>query len=94
MAKEWDEVMLWALAEELSTRMDAVREQGAENAKKKQRELDLGPGGNIIDFVQHHRRRAAGAGRVQLTGTSRGSTAAGSRASTDTSPGGRRSPVG
>ena len=26
MAREWDEVMLWALAEKLSERMDAIRE--------------------------------------------------------------------
>lgn len=27
MAAEWDEVMLWALAEKLSERMDAIREE-------------------------------------------------------------------
>lgn len=65
MAKEWDEVALWALAETLVERMDAIRAEGVQRAKQKQRELDLGPGGNVVDFAS--RRLRGGARRVQRT---------------------------
>lgn len=67
MAKEWDEVALWALAEKLSERMDAIREGGAANASQKQRELRLGPGGNVVDFASHPRVQS---GRMRRCGSS------------------------
>jgi len=53
MAGEWDEVMLWVLAEKLSERIDAIRAEGVSDAKRKQRELALGPGGNVVAFADH-----------------------------------------
>ena len=57
MAREWDEVMLWALAEKISERIDMIHQEGLINAQRKQRELELGPGGNVVDFASHRRQR-------------------------------------
>lgn len=59
MSEEWDEVRLWALAETLAARMEAIQ-QGVRDAKQqKQRELDLGPGGNIVQISDYCRRDCA-----------------------------------
>lgn len=55
---QWDDQRLWALAETLSARMDAIqRGEGPTHAKPKQPELALGPGGNVVDFSARRRRR-------------------------------------
>lgn len=58
MKGEWNEAMLWALAETLSARMDALRKQESA-ASVKQRELALGPGGNVVQISDYCRRDCA-----------------------------------
>lgn len=66
MKNQWDEVTLWALAETLAERMEAIN-KGGRNAKRKQRELDLGPGGNVVQISDYCRRDCAC--RVHATGS-------------------------
>lgn len=53
MAAEWDDVMLWALAEELSKRMDAIREEQKQAALPEPVAVEE----NIIDARQRFQPR-------------------------------------
>lgn len=54
MAKQWSDVELWAMAEQLSGIMDALkhgeRAPAAPARYRAQAELPLGHGGNVIPF--------------------------------------------
>ena len=69
---EWSEEELWALAETLSARMDAIEEGRAREVGYGQNELPLGPGGNVV-FLKDVRGPAARdcAGRVRIAASNR-----------------------
>lgn len=62
MSKQWSDVELWALAEQLSGIMDALKhgDPGPHPSFKSQPELPLGPGGNVIAFDPSRRARQRG----------------------------------
>lgn len=49
MAREWNEVLLWALAEELSERIDAIREEKERESPRQNRSASAERSDNIID---------------------------------------------
>lgn len=49
MAREWDEVMLWTLAEKLSERIDAIRARPELSADERQIPRKVERNGNVID---------------------------------------------